>query len=141
MGKRLGKALQALGLVLLITVACLAFMPWNMSDVIDGIEDVNRCMILRYDTQYSTAYPRDEVLEELKTELSQATGQFDRRRAEISYKGDAPLYHIYFWTAEGRIGDVLICGDAIYHNGSQYVFGETSEKGVNRALERCFPNK
>lgn len=138
MGNRLKKAMQALGLVLLITVACLAFMPWKMTDVIDGLDKVERCVVLRYDLDYSTAYPQDVQLESVKTALSAATGHFDRNRDSLVYKGEAPLYRIYFWTEEGRISDVWLCDTAFFHNGAQYVLDEAAAAAVNAALASCF---
>ena len=138
MGKRLGKALQALGLVLLITVACFAFMPWQMSDVIDGLGDVNRCMILRYDHSYSTAYPQEQALETVADALCGAKGTFDRNRSQLVYSGDAPMYRIYLWTHGGRISDIWLCDSAIFYDGAQYILHDDDAERVNAALASCF---
>lgn len=140
MGNRLKKALQALALVLVITFACLAFMPWSMSDVIEGLDDVERCMILRYNEQYSTAYPQGEQLEQLKLVLQGTKGHFDRNREGLVYWGEEPLYRIYFWTEEGRIPDIWLCGTAIFYEGTQYSLGEEVAAVLNGALEACFLN-
>lgn len=138
MGKRFKKALQALGLVLLITFACLAFMPWRMSDAIGTLDEVDRCMILRYDQSYSTAYPQDEQLEALVSALQSASGHFDRNRSSINYQGKEPLYRIYFWNGEGRIPEVWLCETAIFYDGSQFVLMETDAEALNTALASCF---
>ena len=95
-------------------------------------------MVLRYDLDYSTAYPQDVQLESVKTALSAATGHFDRNRDSLVYKGEAPLYRIYFWTEEGRISDVWLCDTAFFYNGAQYVLDEAAAAAVNAALASCF---
>ena len=141
MGNRLKKALQALGLVLVITLACLAFMPWRMGDVIQDVGSANRCMVLRYDQNYSIAYPQAEQLEEVKGALADATGTFDRNREGLVYWGEEPMYRIYLWTDDGRISDIWLCGPAIYYDGSQYALGDASASKLNDALTECFSNK
>lgn len=138
MGNRFKKAVQALLIVLLITVACLAFMPWQISDVIEPLDDVNRCMILRYAREYSTAYPSEEKLEQLITTMTDTTGHFDRVRNRIVYKGGEPLYRIYFWTDEGRISDVWICGTSFFYEGSQYMLYDDDAERLNKLLASCF---
>lgn len=138
MGARFKKAMQSLLIVLLITVACLAFMPWQISDVIEPLQDVNRCMILRYSQDYSTAYPSEEALDQLIDTLSDTTGHFDRARNRIAYEGEEPLYRIYFWTREGRISDVWICGTAFFYDGSQYVLNDDDAEELNKLLTSCF---
>ena len=138
MGKRFGKALQALALILLITVACFAFMPWKMCDVIENLDDVERCMILRYDQSYSTAYPQDGELQGFVTTLQGAIGHFDRNRNHLMYWGDAPLYRIYFWSEEGRIPDVWLCGTAIFYEGAQYILNDDVAEQLNQILASCF---
>lgn len=138
MKNRLKKAVQALGLILVITVACLAFMPWRISDVIEPLAEANRCMILRYDQTYSTAYPVDEELELLIETLSESTGQFDRAREQLSYYGEEPLYRIYLWTSEGRIPDVWLCGPAFFYEGSQYILHDEDAAALGEVLASCF---
>ena len=138
MGNRLKKALQALGLVLLITLACLAFMPWSMRDVIEGLDDAEHCMILRYNSQYTTAYSEGDEMEDVKNALQQSKGQFDRNREGLAYWGEEPLYHIYLWTKEGRIPDLWVCGSAIFYDGTQYTLDEESAMVLNEALDACF---
>ena len=138
MGKRFIKALQALGLILLITLACLAFMPWSMHDVIDGVENVDRCMVLRYNEQYSTAYPQEEQLEQVIAALQESRGNFDRNREALVYWGEEPLYRIYLWTNEGRIPDIWLCGTALFYDGTQYSLDEEDALRLNAAFEDCF---
>lgn len=138
MEKRLIKAVQALALILVITVACLAFMPWQISDVIEPLEEANRCMILRYDQDYSTAYPVDEELELLVATLASATGHFDRARNQLSYYGEEPLYRIYLWTPEGRISDVWMCGTAFFYEDAQYMLNDDDAAALNEVLASCF---
>ena len=138
MGKRLIKALQALGIVLLITVACFAFMPWQMSDVIEGLDDVDRCMILRYDHSYSTAYPQEEALQTVAESLHASKGTFDRNRSGLVYSGDGPMYRIYLWTDEGRISDIWLCDSAIFYQGAQYILQDDDAQRINAALAGCF---
>jgi len=138
MGDRLKKALQALGVVLVITVACLAFMPWQISDVIEPLSEADRCMILRYDQSYSTAYPDDDALERLITTMEDTTGHFDRKRSNIVYKGAQPLYRIYLWTPEGRISDIWMCGAAFFYDGTQYMLNDSDAAVLNRVLASCF---
>lgn len=138
MGNRFIKAVEALAVVLLITVACLAFMPWQIGDVVEPLEETNRCMILRYDHEYSTAYPSGEALELLVTTLADAKGHFDRNRSQLVYWGEEPLYRIYFWTSEGRIPDVWLCGTAFFYEGSQYVLNDDDAAAINEVLASCF---
>ena len=138
MGNRLKKALQALGVVLVITVACFAFMPWRISDVIEPLSEANRCMILRYDESYSTAYPVGDGLEKLVATMDSATGHFDRNRSSIVYQGKQPLYRIYLWTPEGRIPDVWMCGSAFFYDGTQYLLTDADAAKLNRVIASCF---
>ena len=138
MEKRLFKAVQALALVLVITVACLAFMPWQISDVIESLDQADRCMILRYAQDYSTAYPADEELELLVTTMAASKGHFDRARERLSYYGEEPLYRIYFWTPEGRISDVWLCGTAFFYDGAQYMLNDDDAAALNAVLTSCF---
>lgn len=138
MGNRLKKAIQALILVLVITVGCLAFMPWRISDVVEPLEEANRCMILRYDQSYSTAYPVDEELELLVAALAESTGTFDRAREQLSYYGEEPLYRIYLWTPEGRISDIWMCGPAFFYDGAQYMLNDDDAAALNDVLASCF---
>lgn len=138
MGNRLKKAIQALILVLVITVGCLAFMPWQISDVIEPLAETNRCMILRYDQSYSTAYPVDEELELLVATLADSKGTFDRARTQLSYYGEEPLYRIYLWTPEGRISDVWMCGPAFFYDGAQFILNDDDAAALNTVLASCF---
>jgi len=138
MEKRLFMAVQALALILVITVACLAFMPWKISDVIEPLEETNRCMVLRYDQNYSTAYPIDEELELLIATLADSAGHFDRARDQLSYYGEEPLYRIYLWTPEGRISDIWLCGPAFFYDGAQYMLNEDDAAALNDVLASCF---
>ena len=138
MGKRFKKAMQALMLILLITVACLAFMPWQLTDVVEPLEDATRCMILRDDQNYTIAYPADETLQQVIATLADSTGHFDRNRGQLTYWGEEPLYRIYLWTAEGRIPDIWLCGTAFYYEGAQYVLNEADADAINAALDACF---
>lgn len=138
MEKRLFKAVQALALILVITLACLAFMPWKISDVIEPLGESNRCMILRYDQSYSTAYPVDEELEQLVAALAGSTGTFDRARDQLSYYGEEPLYRIYLWTPEGRISDIWMCGPAFFYDGAQYMLNDDDAAALGAVLASCF---
>ena len=138
MGNRLKKALQALGVILVITMACLAFMPWRISDVVEPLSETTRCMILRYDESYSTAYPVGDALERLIMTMDDATGHFDRNRSGISFKGKQPLYRIYLWTDEGRISDIWMCGTAFFYNGAQYILNDSDAAALNKVLASCF---
>ena len=138
MGNRLKKAIQALILVLVITVGCLAFMPWQISDVIEPLAETNRCMILRYDQNYSTAYPVGEELELLVATLADSKGNFDRARGQLSYYGEEPLYRIYLWTPEGRISDVWMCGPAFFYDGAQFILNDDDAAALNAVLASCF---
>ena len=138
MGNRFKKAVQALLIVLLITVACLAFMPWQISEVIEPLDETSRCMILRYDQNYSTAYPSGEDLELLVTTMAGSTGHFDRARNQLTYYGEEPLYRIYLWTPAGRIPEVWICGPAFFYEGAQYTLNDDDAARLNEVLASCF---
>lgn len=139
MGKRLTKALQALLLVLLITVGCLAFMPWKMSDVIPDLDTTQRGMILRYENgQYTSAYPKQEQLEALATAMADTTGSFDRKRSQAAYDPECPLYRVYLWNARGKLPEIVVCGTAFYYDGSQYVLRDEDAVRLNSQLASCF---
>lgn len=138
MGKRLKKTLEALLLILVITIACLAFMPWQLGDVVEPLEDANRCMILRYDQDFSTAYPADEELELLVTTMGSSIAHFDRARNQVFYYGEEPLYRIYMWTPEGRIPEIWLCGPAFFYEGAQYMLNDDDAAKLNEVLTSCF---
>ena len=138
MEKRLKKALQALLMVVGITVACLAFMPWQVRNVVEPLDEANRCMILRYDQSYSTAYPMGDELEQLLETLGGSHGQFDRARGQLTYYGEEPLYRIFLWTPEGRIPDVWVCGPAFFYEGSQFMLNDADAAALDAMLASCF---
>ncbi len=139
MFNRFKKAFSALLLILLITLGCLAFMPWRMNEVIPELADTQKCIILRYhDGVYAAAYPKDEALTQLAEVLGSATGHFDRKRSDIHYNSDAPLYRIYLWDSTGKLPEVWVCSTQFFYENTQYVLDEEDSLLVNAALQSCF---
>jgi len=136
---RLKAALTALITVLLITFACLAFMPWRMDSVVTEIGDIQKCVILCYESgTYTCAYPEEENLDRLTEKLSVTTGHFDRKRSEFSYPAGKPLYRVYFWDSEGRIPDLWICDTALSYDEAQFVLDDAAAASLNEILASCF---
>ena len=139
MRKRFEKAFSALLAVLLITLACLAFMPWPLSDVVEGADGINGGMIVRYENQsYETVYPDEDQLQMIAEALTSSVGYFDRNRSSFAYDSTVPLYRLYLWSGGERMPDIWVSGEEFFYDQSQFVLDQTDAVTINAVLASCF---
>lgn len=139
MRKRFETAFSALLGILLITLACLAFMPWPMDNVVEGADSVKGGIVVRYENQnYNIAYPDDAEIELIAETLTSSVGYFDRNRSSFVYDSHVPLYRIYLWNEEERIPEIWVSGEELFYDQSQFVLDKTDAVTINAVLASCF---